>query len=328
MLYFIFLIAAICTVFLAIQLSKYVNVIGEKSTLHAGILGLLLGGATSLPEITTSVTSVVIDSPDIAVGNVLGSNLFNILILAVVDMVYRQKRIFNYSTRQDLHSNVMVIVLSSFISVFLYFQFPYQVLGVGIDTIALIAVYVIGIKLISRSELPIEEVKGFSSSDNEHTSPLTLKQAVSRFIIAAVFILVFGTILTVSADKIASLTGIDASFIGSFLVAASTSLPEAAAVVAAVRLANHNLAISSILGSNTFNITILMLTDVLYRKGNLLTGASFIHLYTVIGTIVLSFIMMYALRRKRDVNTFTYVLPSALIVLSYFIISYLVYLQS
>ncbi|WP_460546562.1 hypothetical protein [Glycomyces halotolerans] len=47
------------------------------------LIALLLGGATSLPEITTSVTSIIISNPDLAVGNVLGSNLFNVMILAI-----------------------------------------------------------------------------------------------------------------------------------------------------------------------------------------------------------------------------------------------------
>lgn len=67
----------------AVQLNKYGDVISEKSTLSGAMVGgLLIAGATSLPELTTSLTAVYIDNPDIAVGNMLGSNVFNLLILS------------------------------------------------------------------------------------------------------------------------------------------------------------------------------------------------------------------------------------------------------
>ncbi|NBI31156.1 sodium:calcium antiporter [Chengkuizengella marina] len=325
MVYFIFIIAASFTIFLAVKLSKYVDVIKEKSSVNGVLLGLMLGGATSLPEITTSVTSIVINNPDIATGNVLGSNLFNFMILAVVDIIFRKSQIFNYSNKQNMMTNILVMLLLIFISISIYFKISYHIFGIGLDSIVLVIVYGLGMWLISK----VENTSAIQpKSDSKNYEKFTLKRAIISFIFAAIFILVFGSVLTISADKIATITGIDASFIGTFLVAASTSLPEAVSIIVAVRLLNYNLAIGSILGSNTFNILILIFTDVLYRKGNLLFHSSPSHIYTVLGTIVLAIICMYGLVRKKAKNRFTYVIPSILVVISYFVVSYLMFIQT
>ncbi|MFS1512045.1 sodium:calcium antiporter [Chengkuizengella sp. SCS-71B] len=325
MIYFLFFIAASCTIFLAIKISKYVDVIKEKSSVNGVLLGLMLGGATSLPEITTSVTSIVINNPDIATGNVLGSNLFNFMILAVVDIIFRKTQIFNYSNKQNTMTNILVMLLLIFISVSIYFKISYHIFGIGLDSIVIVLVYSLGMWIISRVEnTPTTQ----PINDSKKYEKFTLKRAIISFVFAAIFILVFGSVLTISADKIATLTGIDASFIGTFLVAASTSLPEAICIIVAIRLLNYNLAIGSILGSNTFNILILIFTDVLYRKGSLLYHSSPSHLYTVLGTFVLAVICMYGLIRKQSKNGFTYVLPSILVVISYFVVSYLMFIQA
>ena len=80
--FIIFIITASITVFTAIKLSHYADIISEKTVIGGMLIGsLLLAGATSLPEITTSYTSIMLNSPDLAVGNVLGSNVFNLLII-------------------------------------------------------------------------------------------------------------------------------------------------------------------------------------------------------------------------------------------------------
>ncbi len=69
------------------QLSKNADIIAEKTGLSGALVGaLLLPIVTSLPEIVTSAQSALIDNPDIALGNIFGSNMFNILIIAVVDI--------------------------------------------------------------------------------------------------------------------------------------------------------------------------------------------------------------------------------------------------
>lgn len=330
MIYIIFLLSASFTIFLSVKISKNVDIIDKKSSINAVFLGILLGGATSLPEITTSVTSIIIDNPDLAVGNVLGSNLFNIMILAFMDLLFRKRRLFDHSTNENLYSVFLFLLLSSTIALSIILTIPYSFFGIGLETILLILLYIIGMKIISK----ITNKKSESVDDSvdeltlEKYKNVTLKQASVRFIVCAIFIMVSGTLLTIFGDKIAIITGLGASFVGSFLIAASTSLPEAIAVFVSIKLKNYKLAIGSILGSNLFNIMILIGTDVVYSKSAILQTSSPTHAITTLCAMSLGFICLYSLFRKDSKNAFTYALPSILVVVCYFISSYIIFLNS
>jgi len=319
-------ISAAITVFLAIRLSIYADTIERKSALSGVLIALLLGGATSLPEITTSVTSIIISNPDLAVGNVLGSNLFNVMILATLDLFFRKHEIMTYASKENRYTSLLTIFLSFLVAASLFFNIPYHIFGVGIDTVILIIVYFIGVKIIST--YAAEHSEGEKQEENLQDRGPTLKRAVVGFSVAAVFIMVFGSILTISGDRIAVITGLGASFVGSFLVAASTSLPEAVSVAIAIRLKNYKLAIGGIVGSNLFNLLILAGTDVFYRKGALLSAASSSHLYTIVASMILISISLFSMSRKNITSSWFYVIPSILIIACYFIASYIIYLNS
>jgi cation:H+ antiporter len=320
-------ISAAITIFLAIRLSIYADTIERKSALSGILIALLLGGATSLPEITTSVTSIIISNPDLAVGNVLGSNLFNVMILATLDLFFRKHKIMIYASKENRYTSLLTIFLSFLVAASLFFNIPYHIFGIGIDTVILIIVYFIGVKIISTYAAEHVEEEEKQEENLQDRGP-TLKRAVVGFSIAAVFIMVFGSILTISGDRIAVITGLGASFVGSFLVAASTSLPEAVSVVIAIRLKNYKLAIGGIVGSNLFNLLILAGTDVFYRKGALLSAASGSHLYTIVASMILISISLFSMSRKNITSSWFYVVPSILIIACYFIASYIIYLNS
>ncbi|MEE6132056.1 cation transporter [Priestia aryabhattai] len=326
MVFLAFGISAAITVFLAIRLSIYADAIERKSALSGVLIALLLGGATSLPEITTSVTSIIISNPDLAVGNVLGSNLFNVMILATLDLFFRKHEIMTYASKENRYTSLLTIFLSFLVAASLFFNIPYHIFGVGIDTVILIIVYFIGVKIIST--YAAEHSEGEKQEENLQDRGPTLKRAVVGFSVAAVFIMVFGSILTISGDRIAVITGLGASFVGSFLVAASTSLPEAVSVAIGIRLKNYKLAIGGIVGSNLFNLLILAGTDVFYRKGALLSAASSSHLYTIVASMILISISLFSMSRKNITSSWFYVIPSILIIACYFIASYIIYLNS
>ena len=328
MVYLTFGLSALLTVFLAIKLSVYADTIERKSALKGVFIALLLGGATSLPEITTSITSVAISNPDLAVGNVLGSNLFNILILASMDLFFRRRQVLDYSNKENTYTSVLAIFLSLVVVASMLIDIPYTVLGVGLDTLLLIVIYFAGMKLISKYADTGEVESSQQVEEGSVDNGPSLKRASIGFGLAAVFIMVFGSLLTISGDKIAVLTGLGSTFVGSFLVAASTSLPEAVSVAIAIRLKNYKLAIGGILGSNLFNLMILAGTDIFYRDGALLSAASGSHLYTILGSLALISISLYGIIRKKSLNAFTYVLPSIFIVVTYFIASYFIFINS
>ncbi|TDL31447.1 sodium:calcium antiporter [Jeotgalibacillus sp. S-D1] len=325
-----FILAAAVTVFAAIKLSRYADVISSKTSMGGLLVGtLLLAGATSLPEVTTSISAVVIGNVDIAVGNVLGSNLFNLFIIACFDLYFRKKRLYQWASKDHLYTAGLGILLTLLALTALLLQIDYQVLGIGIDSFVIAIAYIVGIFIISRLPKPtqVEQPSEVEKADNHAVaSSLTPKQAIIRFIIAAIVIMGAGTALSVTGDQIAVITGLGSSFVGSFLIAATTSLPEAIAVFVALRLKNVNLALGSILGSNIFNMLILAGSDIAYRSGSIIADVSDSHIVTASGVLILSIVLLYSVVQKKPRSTFVYIIPSLLIVIGYFISSYLIFM--
>lgn len=330
MTYILFTIAALVTFLLAVNLSTYADIIEKKSAATGAMIGLLLGAATSLPEITTSITAVTIDNPDLALGNLLGSNLFNVLILALFDLYYRRSRLLRYSTNEHAATAGLGLLMSMVILLSFIISLPYSLWGVGLDAIIIIAFYLVGIRVISQFtsnevETPVEEANARHQQRIKDTS---LNQAILYFALAAIGTILAGSLLTVTGDRIAQITGLGSTFVGSLLIAASTSLPEAVSSFIAIRLRNYSLMMNGILGSNLFNLLILAGTDFFFRDGPLLQAGNQAHVYSIIGSMLLIALTLYAILRKKSANSLTYVIPSTLIVLIYLASSYLIYTHS
>ncbi|WP_058305961.1 sodium:calcium antiporter [Gracilibacillus massiliensis] len=314
--FFIFILAAIIVILAAIQLNKYGDVINQKSSMSGAMIGtLLIGGATSLPELTTSLTAVYIDSPDIAVGNMLGSNVFNILILMVFDLIYRHKKVFNsVDSRTHLPIANTGFIMTALLAVAIFWSNSPSLFNIGIEMYMLVIIYILVMKRMDSEEEEIEQ-----------TSNLTLKQGVVRFIAAALVVFIAGSVLTVAGDAIAQQTGMNASFVGSFLIAASTSLPELVTVFAAFQMAKYSLAFGSILGSNIFNLQLLVVTDVFYQKGPILNIASMSNITTALLGLLMIALTIYSLQRSSIKRMIAYVIPSAATIILYFVASYVMF---
>jgi len=123
----------------------------------------------------------------------------------------------------------------------------------------------------------------------------TLNKALLGFAACAVVIVFSGYRLTITADQISVVTGIDQSFIGSIMVAAATSLPELVATISAIRIGAFNMAVGNVFGSNIFNMTVIFFADLFYRQGVLLEDARIVHILTATVGIVMATIILIGL---------------------------------
>ncbi|MBY7144244.1 sodium:calcium antiporter [Virgibacillus sp. NKC19-3] len=331
MVFVIFILAAVVTVYTAMKLSQFADVISNKTAMGGMLVGtILLAGATSLPEVTTSFSAVIIGNVDIAIGNMLGSNLFNLLILAGFDLFFRRKRLYLLVGKNHIYSAILGLFLMLMVTLALFLKIDYTVIGIGVDSLLILVVYIIGMIIISKISPPPADEKAVKE-DKQQEAPVkkksvSVKRAIVGFIIAAVVIMIVGSVLSITGDRIAVITGLGSSFVGSILIAATTSLPEAVSVFAAFRLKNPNLAVGSILGSNMFNMVILAVSDAVYQDGSVLADVSSSHLYTAIGVSVLSVILIWALLRNRSMSTWSYSIPSMITVIGYFVVSYFIFI--
>ncbi len=327
MVFVIFILAAALTVFASIKLSQYADVISSKTAMGGMMVGtLLLAGATSLPEVSTSFSAAAIGNADIAVGNMIGSNLFNLFILAGFDFLLRGRRILNRASRNNIYTALLGTLLTVLVILALWLRLDTQILGVGLDALIIAVTYIIGMIAINKLPSLDPEAEEVAESEEEPDNPsasLSSKAAIFRFVIAALVILAAGTALSITGDEIAFITGIGSSFIGSFLIAAATSLPEAISVFVALRLSNVNMAVGAILGSNIFNMIILALSDPVYTSGTIISGVSGANMIIAVGVLIMSLLALFGLYRKESASTWSYALPSVIILIVYFAASYL-----
>jgi len=283
-------------------LSRYGDVISEKTGLSQAVIGVVLVAmATSLPELVTSSTSAIIDAPNIAVGNAFGSNTFNLLILGIIDVMHENRLPLSFSLN---YSHVMTgtwgILLSAIVVISIiianFTEYSFGIFGIGLDAIVLIGTYLLAMFLIIR----FENKNPLDDNIREEVPYLdtTLKKASIGFAICAAIIVYAGVRLAITGDKIATLTGIDQTFIGSILVAAATSLPELVTAISAVKIKAYDMAAGNVLGSNIFNMSIIFFADLFYRNGYILSSVRMLHLITASIGIIMASIFLVGLFYK------------------------------
>ncbi len=268
MVWLIFLGSAAVIVLAALQLAKYGDAIAQRTRLGGMFVGtLLMAGATSLPELLTGINSLSQGVPNLAAGNQLGSNMFNMFVLAVLDLLFRQARILRRVAMRHALTASLGALLIGMASFFILAGVDARIGWVGVDSLLLVAVYVGGVRLIqsgipgpAHEMAPEAELEGVPS----------LRHALIGFFAAAGVLIAVTPQLVHSSAEIAELTGLGTGFVGATLVAMVTSLPELATTIAAARIGAFDLAIGNLFGSNAFNVVALALTDFFYLPGRLL----------------------------------------------------------
>jgi cation:H+ antiporter len=273
------------------RLSKYGDIIAEKTGLGRLWVGaLLLAAVTSLPELVSGVAAVtVFDLPDIAVGGVLGSCMFNLLILSLVDAMTGRKPIYTGVNEGHVISAGFGVLLLGLIAVNIYLGGTFPTVGwICVFSFAYFALYVVAMRVVflynkRRIAAVVKEM-----AEELRYRDVTAKRAYALYAVNAVVIVLAAAYLPHLGERIAAMTGFGQTFVGSFFIALSTSLPELVVTVAAIRLGAVDLALGNLFGSNLFNIAILAVEDFLYFKGPLLGAASDAHVVTAGAAIAMT----------------------------------------
>lgn len=273
MLWLEFILCAALIIAAATVLSRYADVLAEKTGLgRAWIGGILLAGVTSLPELASGISAVTwLDAPNLAVGAVLGSCLFNLLLIALMDIAYQPGSILAKAAEGHSLAAGLGILLLGLVAVAALVGPQLNGVGgfgVGVFSAAVVLLYVVGARLIARFEQRrLAEVLAREAQVYQY-GQISQTRAWSVFVLSAGAVVVLGVWLAGIGDRLAAETGLSRSFVGNLFLAVSTSLPEVASSLVAVRLGAIDLAISNALGSNLFNITLLAAFDVADGRGN------------------------------------------------------------
>jgi cation:H+ antiporter len=289
--------AAIITV-AGTTLSRYADVIADKTGLSGNWIGLiLLATVTSLPELATGISSVTIaGAPNIAVGDVLGSCVFNLVILVVLDFLQRGEPVYRRAKQGHILSAGFGIVLIGVAGLNLLLGDRAAALAighVGAFTPVIAGLYVIAARSVFIYER--DQTRESIGKIADRYPHVTLRRAVAGYAASSVAIVAAGTWLPFIGVQLASVMGWHKTFVGTLFIAIATSLPELAVTVAAVRIGALDMAIGNLLGSNLFNIVILALDDLFYLKGPLLAGVSPLHAMSALSALVMTGIVIVGL---------------------------------
>jgi cation:H+ antiporter len=218
--------------------------VARRTGISEFVIGLVIVGfGTSLPELVVSVTGALARNSDIAIGNVLGSNIFNTSLILAVSAMIAPVAI----TRTNKFRDIPLTILVTFLVVALGWQNGLSRVE-GIIMVVLFAAYII----YSFKSDP-EDV----SPDEEARTYKTFTSVV--FILGGLACLVFGGRLFVnSAEHIARMIGVSDKFIAITVLAIGTSLPEFVTSIVALAKKRSQLALGNILGSNVFNLLLIL----------------------------------------------------------------------
>lgn len=316
-------------VFLAgTRLAEYADAIGVRTGLSHAFLGMvLLGIATSLPELATTVTGSLIGNARLVAGNLFGGVALQVAVLAIVDLI-AVRGALTYFTPQPvlLFQGVMLLLLLSLAMAGAISAEPVAVWGVGLTTVLLMAGYLLTVRFSSGSDyLPRwRATHGVGPADGSISEPPRVKETSNRRLyiyaaLAGLVIFVAGWALARTGDVMAEQTGLGASFVGVALVAASTSLPELSTTLGAARRGNHEMAVSNILGTNCLEVGLFFVADLFYRTGPILAATDRTALFAGALGIILTCIFLLGLLERRDRTVLGMGVDSLLVLIVYLV---------
>jgi cation:H+ antiporter len=277
-----------------LRLIRYGDAIAELTGLSRSWVGLILvATVTSLPELVTGLSAVTLASaPDIAIGDALGSCVFNLAILALVDIFYRKDPVYAIASRGHILPAGFGVILLTAVAMILVLsaQGVMPQLGhVSLGSVVLVTLYALSMRVIYKVEQRHHEPA------KPKTTTLSLKEALMGYAVASIVIVGSGIWLPLLGVELARIMGWSNSFVGTLFVAMATSVPELATTLGALRIGAVDLAIGSLLGSNLFDILVIALDDLAYQPGALYEQVSSLHIVSALTAAMMTGAVIVAL---------------------------------
>ena len=328
--WFAFAICVLLIVVGGVKLCRYGDIIADKTGLGGTWIGLVMvATVTSLPELATGVASVTAAAvPDIAVGDVMGSCVFNLLIVVILDVMHRQDSVYRTASQGHILAGSFGVILIGFagFSIVLASNGVSLSIGhVGLYSPIILVIYAVAVRTVYRYER--RQIAEFPHEPVEHHPNITVAQAALRYTAAAALVIAAGVALPFVAKALAIQMNWTQSFVGTLLVAFATSLPEVVVTIAALRIGAVDMAIGNLFGSNLFNILVLVVDDVAFVEGPLFSHISPVHAISAFSALMMTGVAIGGLLYRPRARVFRTVgWASIVLFVVYVLNSYVLYL--
>lgn len=260
--------------------------IADKFGIPQLVIGLtIVAMGTSLPEAAVSVSAALKGSAEITIGNVLGSNIMNVLVILGLTSVIRAIAVQKSTIKYEIPFTILITVLLA-------------VLGLTDNTVgrlegvilwALLIVYLLYLLKMAKNGAPMEEIPG--AEKKEPVWKLLL------FVVVGAVMIVWGSDITVNAaTALAKIFGMSERLIGLTIVAFGTSLPELVTSVTAAIKGKADIAVGNIVGSNIFNILFVVGTSALITP--VVYSANFM-VDSVVAVVAMVLLLLGVVKKKQ-----------------------------
>lgn len=302
----LFLFLAGLTVFLSFRLSYYADLL-NKTTNISGVFigGILLAGITSLPELVTCLSSIFLNNPYLAIGDILGSNFFNIAMMCFFDILFIKTMFYNYTKNRYYLIYVLLILNYLIMYLFMGGTFNLEIFNIGLPSFIIVITYIFYLKNAKEEETKKEVIT-------------TKEHVLLKFFLVGLFMVIVSILLTLVVNLIAGKNpNVASSFIGAILLGITTSMPEVITFIALVKMKSFDLALSDIIGSNLFNLLILAIGDIFLKNKEIYYFVDKESMFLLIFGFILTILSFYQNNRKVVKNKLIYIVPSLIGVLLY-----------
>jgi cation:H+ antiporter len=308
-----------------IKLSAYAKIIAERTGAEQAFVGiLLLGAVVSLPEMATTVAAAALGDARLAVNTLFGGIAATMAILAVTDALTGSDALSTDISHPIVLLQGVLVVLFLVVAASGIVVGDWSIGGVGIWTTTLLVLYVLFILVVKRygtSEPWVARDKpsaeNTNARDTTHQDSRSLVEISLRTGGAAAVILLSGFVLAVSGQGLAEQTGLGTSFVGMLLGGVATSLPEVTTTIAAVRLAQYEMAFADAFGTNLFSVMLLFVVDAVYRGGPILNEVDRFSLFATLLGILLTAIYLAGFIERRHKAVAGMGLDSVVVLVAY-----------
>jgi cation:H+ antiporter len=301
-----FLICAGIILLAGIRLTHYADIIEEKTGLGKAWVGLvLLATITSLPELANGISAVtVVGVPDLAVGDLLGACMMNMFTLALLDLSQLftgRQTIFVKPAKRNILASIFALGLLLFAALSIFLSghgIDFSVFGFSMYTLIIILIYFVAQKMIYK-----EEKQENNIIPGRTPSKMPLGWVVFRFLLLGLIVVAAGSWLPFIGSEIIGVMGWGKTFVGVLFLGLATTMPEMTVSFSALRMGAVSMSKGNLFGSNIFNLGLLFLVDIFYRKGSLLANVSsnmiFAALFGALLVAIAYLAMMNRGQRKR-----------------------------
>ncbi len=303
----LFCVSVLLVLYGGVRLTRSGDMIARKTGIGRAWIGLvIISFATTLPELVTSISSILlVKEPDLAAGNCFGSMAFNLLLITFLDLFGNRNLAVRKLDRGLFLSGglflfLLSVTLVSMLSLRYHLLPNLNLWNMNVSSFFIILVYLLTTRIVFTAGEESGSPSDIPECDDHDQSTLT--GAFLLYGVAAFCVLVGGILLAETANVIAIETGIGQTFIGSTVVGITTSLPEMVVAFTAIRMGAFEMVLGNVLGANLFNLIIVALCDMAYRRGILLNAIDMNHSVTIVlvmfMTIVVFLGQLFPPRRK------------------------------